>query len=132
MQARKLPSRTGLVLASILAAVAVSAAVAAPQPAPQKKEKKAGKGQEQKEEQKGGGLFSSFRKTSGMEAGEEQRATASAGAKGVGEGKEIGKSSVSSDARSRVAAMEAAKPNEEEMETFFKEGNLSPASKGGS
>ena len=56
----------------------------------------------------------------------------SAGAKGVGEGKEIGKSPVSSDARSRVAAMEAAKPSEEEMEAFLKEGNLSPASKGGS
>ena len=126
MQARKLPSNTGLVLASILAAMVVAAAATAPKLAPQEKEEKAAKGPEQKEEKKGGGLFSSFRKTTGMKAGEEQRATASAGAKGVGEGKEIGQSPVSADARSRVAAMEAAKPSEEEMEAFVTEGNLSP------
>ena len=132
MQARKLPSNAGLVLASILAAMVVAAVATAPKVVPQGKGQKAAKGPEQKEEKEGGGLFSSFRKTTGMKGGEEQRATASAGAKGMGEGKEIGKSPVSADARSRVAAMEAAKPSEEEMEAFVTEGNLSPASKGGS
>ena len=82
MQARKLPSRAGLALACILAAVAVSAAPAAPQ---QKEEKE----KEKKEETKGeGGLFSGFKKATGR--GEQRQATVSAGAKGVGEGKEMG------------------------------------------
>ena len=123
MQVRKLPSRTGLVLACILSFAVATAAVLAQQ-------QKGKKEQGQKEEKKGGGLFAGFTKATGR--GEQREATVSAGAKGVGEGKEIGKSPVSSDARSRVAAMEAAKPSEEEMEAFLKEGNLSPPSKGGS
>ncbi len=75
MQVRKLPSRTGLVLACILSLAVATAAVLAQQ-------QKGKKEQGQKEEKKGGGLFAGFTKATGR--GEQREATVSAGAKGVG------------------------------------------------
>ena len=134
MQARRLPGKTYLALACVLtallcagtAAALFAAAEAATQAKKQEKEP------EKKEETKqGGGLFSGFKKTTGMEGREEKRATASAGAKGVGEGKEIGNATATSTDRSKVASMEAAKPGKEEMAAFLQEGKLAAARKGG-
>ena len=127
----------GVVLAALFAGLAAAglsaanAATAARQAQKQQKEKDKEKEKEKTEESKSGGLFTGFRKVSGMQRGEEKRATASAGAKGVGEGKEIGNAAASATDRSRVATMESSKPNKEEMAAFLQEGRLSTARKGG-
>ena len=119
----------GAAAAGLLAAAA--GAAAGPQAQKQQKETEKDKEKEKKEEPKSGGLFTGFRKVSGMQRGEEKRATASAGAKGVGEGKEIGNGAVTATDRSRVATMESSKPSKEEMAAFLQEGKLSTARKGG-
>ncbi len=136
MQARRLPRKAYLALACVLTALlcagTAAALFAAAEAATQAKKQEKEKEPEKKEEKKqGGALFSGFKKTTGMEGREEKRATASAGAKGVGEGKEIGNAAASSTDRSKVASMEAAKPSKEEMAAFLQEGKLASARKGG-
>ena len=127
------PHRTILTLACVLAAVLFSChadGLPAAQQAQQQEKDKDKKG-EKRDEKKDAALFTGFHKVSGMEKSQEKQATVSAGARGVGEGKDIGNVSVSGADRAKVSRMEAAKPTSQEMEAFLKEGKLSTSRKGG-
>lgn len=126
------PHRASLTLAFVLAAALFSyhaAGLPAAQQ-PQQQEKDKDKKDEKKDEKKDAGLFTGFHKVTGMEKSQEKQATVSAGARGMGEGKDIGNVPVSGDGRTKVSRMEAAKPTPQEMEAFLKEGKLSTARKG--
>ena len=131
-----LPRRAYLTLACALAAGLFSyhaaGMPAAQQAQQQEKDKEKDKKDEKKDEKKDAALFTGFRKVTGMEKSQEKQATVSAGARGVGEGKDIGNVPVSGADRAKVARMEAAKPGSQEMEAFLKEGKLSTSRKGGS
>ena len=127
------PHRKILTLACVLGVALFSchaAGLAAQQAQQQERDKD--KKDEKKDEKKDAALFTGFHKVTGMEKSQEKQATVSAGARGVGEGKDIGSVPVSGADRAKVARMEAAKPGSQEMEAFLKEGKLSTSRKGGS
>ncbi len=130
MQTRINPRKAALALACMVAA-ALLASGWAPLPAPQQQQKQ-DKEKQKPEEKKDSGLFTGFKKVTGSEKSEEKQATASAGAKGVGEGKSIGNVPASAADRTKVARMESARPSQEEMNAFLQEGKLSKERKGGS
>ena len=138
MTQRILISRLGPALACVL--IVSLAYAAAQQPAGQAQGQGQG-GQDKKEESKeqppasqGGGAFSSFRRLTDTGRTEQRETTVTAGAKGAkpGVGREVGNAQPSADDRSQVAGMEQTEPTAEEMDAFFKEGQLSPEQKGGS
>ncbi len=136
MQARMLPAKACLALACLLALALVAAGAAGPASAaaqqPQQEQKDKDKDKEKQQEKKGGGLFGGFKRVTGMEKGEEKRATASAGTKGVGqEGRMVGAVSVSAADREKVERMASAMPSPQEMKAFLEEGKLSTQRKGG-
>src|SRR3989338_7996706 len=139
MTQRILISRLGPALAYVL--ILSLAYAAAQQPASQPQGQGPGQGQDKKEESKeqppasqGGGAFSSFRRLTDTGRTEQRETTVTAGAKGAkpGVGREVGNAQPSADDRSQVAGMEQTEPTAEEMDAFFKEGQLSPEQKGGS
>ena len=99
----------------------------------EKKKPEEKKPQEKKPEEKPkqGGLFGGVRAVTSMKKSDESELTASAGAKGVGEGKAIGKVPVSGADRQKVARMASAMASPAEMKTFLEEGKLSSERKGG-
>ena len=140
MTQRILISRLGPALACVL--IVSLAYAAAQQPAGQAQGQGQG-GQDKKEESKeqppasqggGGGAFSSFRRLTDTGRTEQRETTVTAGAKGAkpGVGREVGNAQPSADDRSQVAGMEQTEPTAEEMDAFFKEGQLSPEQKGAS
>ena len=140
MTQRILISRLGTALACVL--ILSLAYAAAQQPAGQAQGQGQG-GQDKKEESKeqppasqggGGGAFSSFRRLTDTGRTEQRETTVTAGAKGAkpGVGREVGNAQPSADDRSQVAGMEQTEPTAEEMDAFFKEGQLSPEQKGAS
>ena len=140
MTQRILISRLGPALAYVL--ILSLATAAAQQPASQPQGQGQGQGQDKKEESKeqppaspgGGGAFSSFRRLTDTGRTEQRETTVTAGAKGAkpGVGREVGNAQPSADDRSQVAGMEQTEPTAEEMDAFFKEGQLSPEQKGAS
>jgi hypothetical protein len=102
-----------------------------PQEQKQEQEKKKPEEKKPEEKPKQGGLFGGVRAVTSMKKSEESELTASAGAKGVGEGKAIGKVPVSGADREKVARMASAMPSPAEMKTFLEEGRLSNERKGG-
>ncbi|OFV95237.1 MAG: hypothetical protein A3H28_07110 [Acidobacteria bacterium RIFCSPLOWO2_02_FULL_61_28] len=142
MTQRRLISRLGPALACVLILSLAYAASQQPGNQPQGQGQGQG-GQDKKEESKeqppasqggGGGAFSSFRRLTDTGRTEQRETTVTAGAKGAkpGVGREVGNAQPSADDRSQVAGMEQTEPTAEEMDAFFKEGQLSPEQKGAS
>lgn len=127
MRARMLPNKTFRAVARVLAAL-LGLAVAAVALAAMQAQK-----QEKKEEKKDtrAVLFTGFKKAE-VQKTEQRGTTVSAGARGVGEGKQIGGTAVSAPDRDKVARMASAKPSPQEMQAFIEEGKLSTQRKGGS
>ena len=88
---------------------------------------------EKKDAEKKGGLFGGMKGSIGLGRSEEKTTTVATGAKAIEPvGKKMASLSPTSTDRSRVATMEAAKPGQQEMAAFLKEGNLTASRKGGS
>lgn len=126
-------ARLWAALACLVAAMFLSAAVnqQAGQAQQQKQEPEKEKPKPEEKEKKPGGLFGGVRAVTGMKGSEESQLTASAGAKGVGEGRAIGSAVVGNSDREKVARMASAMPSPAEMKAFLEEGRLSTERKGG-
>lgn len=84
--------------------------------------------QKQNEEKpkKKGGFFGGLKKVTGGESGQETSATASAGAKGVGEGQQIGEVTPTPADRQAVANMEGYSVPQGDLNKFVEDGHLKP------
>jgi hypothetical protein len=119
------------VLACLLAAAIGGGPTPASQTQQEQKQEKE-KGKKKPEEKPAeGGLFGGVKAVTSMKKSEETELTASAGAKGVGEGKAIGKATVTQADRDKVARMASAMPSPAELKTFLEQGKLSTERKGG-
>ncbi len=130
-------ARLWLVLACLVGAALIAAAAQqATQQQQQEQQKKDQKDQkdkkEAKPEEKKGGLFGGMKAVTATRSSNETELTASAGAKGVGEGDKIGKVKVTAEDRQKVEHMAAAKPSATDLKAFLQEGKLATERKGGS
>lgn len=87
-----------------------------------------GKDQKEKEQQpkKKGGFFGGLKKVTGGESGQETSATASAGAKSVGEGKQIGEVTPTAADRQAVTNMDNYSVPQGDLNKFIEDGHLKP------
>lgn len=127
-----------VLLAALACLVAALLLAALPQAAQQPAAKSQDKQQQEKdkkaapeEKKQGGGLFGGVRSVTSFKKTEDKELSASAGAKGVGEGKDIGKATVTAADREKVEKMASAKPSKSELQAFLKEGKLATERKGG-
>lgn len=80
--------------------------------------------QTQQKPKKSGGFFKGLTKITGGQSGQETSATASAGAKGVGEGQQIGEVTPTPADRQAVTAMEGYSLSQGDLNKFIQDGNL--------
>ena len=123
--------RTILLLTCLLAAAIAGGPTPASQTQQEQKQEKEKEKKKAEEKPAQGGLFGGVKAVTSMKKSEETELTASAGAKGVGEGKAIGKDTVTQADRDKVARMASAMASPAEMKTFLEEGKLATERKGG-